>query len=77
MLKVALRDRKEVRTVGVIKNEEIRGYQFYDGRFTVVVCLDCVTQEDLEDLKQGDILTEGDLERGDCQYFCDRCDEKI
>jgi hypothetical protein len=76
-LREKLRDRKEVRRMGVIKNEEIRGYQFYDGRFGEIVCLDCVTQEDLEDLQEDEILTEYDLEQGDFTYFCDRCKELV
>jgi hypothetical protein len=63
--------------MAVIKNEEIRGYQFYDARFSEIVCLDCVTQEDLEDLKEGNILTEQELENSDYRYFCDRCEEEI
>jgi hypothetical protein len=62
--------------MGVIKNEEIRGYHFYDARFDEIVCLDCVTQEDLEDLKQDDILSEKLLEKR-CRYFCDRCGRVI
>jgi hypothetical protein len=63
--------------MGIIKNSEIRGYHFSTGRFTEVVCLDCVDEEDLEDLKEDDILTEKELEEDDCKFFCNRCREKI
>ena len=59
--------------MGFVKNEEIRGYQFDNE----VVCSDCATKQDLEELKEDEILTEDDIEKSDGTYFCDRCKKEI
>ena len=59
--------------MGIIKEDEIRGYTFDTG----IVCTECVTEEDLKELKQNEVLTDNDIENNGNKYFCDRCDEKL
>lgn len=56
-----------------IKKDDIVGFRFD----SEVVCTDCVTQEDLQDLKQHNIITEDEVEQADGHFFCDRCKEEI
>ena len=60
-----------------VKADEVRGYCFeLAGGKVEYVCLDCVTKQELKNLKQHEILTEKDVE-GDDMIFCDRCGKRI
>jgi hypothetical protein len=64
--------RKEVRHMGYIKGEDIRGYYFNN----TVVCNNCVTPEDLNELQEDQIITETEMTEDD-YYFCDRCKKQL
>jgi hypothetical protein len=55
--------------MGKVNREDIRGYQLDGGD---LVCTECATDEDTQDLKEDEILAEGQVE-GDVHNFCDRC----
>jgi len=56
-----------------IKSEDILGY--YVGE--ELICSKCITDEELSEVKQDDILTEQDANNSDDMFFCDRCKKKI
>ena len=59
--------------MGVIKQEDIRGY-YIDGS---LVCSDCITDEERNrDFALTDLVTADDVD-GDDYYFCDRCNKTL
>ena len=63
--------------MGVIKHEEIEGYSFNSASGSEIVCLKCVTNEDLKDLEEDEILISSEMEQSDVRYFCDRCKKEL
>jgi len=65
--------------MGIVKIKGIKGYQFFGGTptETEIVCPECITKEELENIHEHEILEAEDLEQGDWIYFCDRCRERI
>jgi|APFre7841882654_1041346.scaffolds.fasta_scaffold02753_9 hypothetical protein len=64
--------------MGIIKIKEIKGYQFFGGTptETELVCSECISEEEFENIHEHEILEAEDLEQGE-MYFCDRCKERI
>lgn len=60
--------------MGIIKKEDIVGYHFESGE---VICTECIEAEELENLKQSQIITADQVKEEDAHYFCDRCEEEI
>ena len=58
--------------MGYIKGEEVRGYKFEDE----IVCCDCATRQELEALKEEQVITNSEIKEED-YYFCDRCEELL
>lgn len=63
--------------MATVRKDEIRGYIFCDGRKTEIVCIDCATMEDVEDLRREEVLDTDILENSGFKYFCDRCEKEI
>ena len=60
--------------MGIIDNEEIRGYNV--DRETV--CCECITAEEVDAAEEGAIILADTLERdSDKTYFCDRCKKRL
>jgi hypothetical protein len=57
-----------VRRTGQIKPEDIRGYRLGEE----FVCGECLNDEEREDLKGDNFLTDQGMDEEDF-YFCDRC----
>jgi hypothetical protein len=57
--------------MGAIKIEDIAGYNL-NGK---IVCCKCVTDEERNEAKEDEIITDRDLE--DTVYWCDRCGEQL
>jgi len=62
--------------MGYIKPEDIVGYEvdMGDGN-TQVVCADCISPEELKDIKKDNIIE--DPKNAEKSCFCDRCGERI
>jgi len=58
--------------MGIVKRDEIRGYLIE----SEVVCLDCASEKETNDIKGDRVLTE-DVVDGDDLYFCDRCQNEL
>ena len=42
-----------------------------------VKCRDCMKEKDWKDLKQENIITLDDVEKGENLFYCDYCEEKL
>ncbi|GEM_PF-6554985 len=59
----------------MIPNKHVRGY--FVGEECDCVCLECVEQEEIQDIEIDDvIICDGEIEIG-FMFFCDRCDKEI
>lgn len=58
--------------MGFMKREDVRGYYFN----TDYVCVDCVTDKELSELREEEILTEMNMSE-EAHYFCDRCRKQL
>ncbi|MGD0626605.1 MAG: hypothetical protein ABSB32_18065 [Thermodesulfobacteriota bacterium] len=63
--------------MGIIDLENVRGYHFVDAAQNEVVCTECITKDEKENLTEDDFLMEGDLEHEEKAHFCDRCKKRI
>lgn len=59
--------------MGVYENEDIRGAYIEEE----VVCMDCLTDEERNDLKEKDLITTEYIEDQDKTFFCDRCGKEL
>lgn len=59
--------------MGVIDNEDMRGA--YVGE--EVVCQNCLTELEREQLKEDRVITPEDIEDEDKTFFCDRCKKRL
>jgi hypothetical protein len=57
--------------VGIIKNDEIVGYQVHEQ----IVCSECIKPDEVNELRENHVITERDIEED--LHFCDRCGEKL
>lgn len=58
----------------IYSQEEICGIELEEG----IVCAECWTDEEFDDLEQNQIITEKDIEHAsDSLYFCDRCNKRL
>ncbi len=42
-----------------------------------VICMACATREELEEIKEDQILTSPFIEESEEMFFCDRCKKKL
>lgn len=42
-----------------------------------IKCRDCMGDEDWRDLKQEDIITAADVEKGEKLFYCDYCENNL
>ena len=63
---------EEVKEMGYIKGDEVRGYRFENE----VVCCDCTTRQELQTLKEEQVITTSAINEED-YYSCDRCEELL
>ena len=59
--------------MGEVKLEEVVAYHTGRG----LVCADCATAEEQNDVKEHEILLRGDYQKEEVIYFCDVCGERI
>jgi hypothetical protein len=59
--------------MGSIKNEKIKGYILDQD----IVCVKCVTQEELKELMEDQIITDDEVQNSDEIFFCNRCENEI
>ena len=63
--------------MGMVERDNIRGLHIYDGHDSYVVCNDCVTEEEWNDMGEDDVITDRDIRDSEnIIYFCDRCPNK-
>jgi len=60
--------------MGIIKDESIRGIR--DGNYGIL-CRECMSDEDMSDLEEQNIITEDDVEKSEDHYFCDKCKKRL
>lgn len=61
-----------------IKAEDVFGYHVHDNaRDDLIVCKNCVTDEELEAVKLPDIIVAAQVDNDEDWIFCDRCKERI
>ncbi len=58
--------------MGIIKNEDLAMARVEEQ----LVCQNCLTKEELSELKEGDIVTQDEIDKTDDFYFCDRCERR-
>jgi len=59
--------------MGMIDNEEIRGYRVGEE----ISCEKCMKPEEIRALKEADLILQKELESEENLYFCDRCKKII
>jgi len=57
----------------IIKNKKIRGYILDQD----IVCVKCVTQEELKEVTEDQIITDDEVEKSDEMFFCNRCNKEL
>lgn len=60
--------RREVKTMGIVKHEDVVGYRF-DNK---IVCLECITDDEFKGLEEDEFILSDEVESSDDRYFCDR-----
>jgi len=66
--------------MAIIKGEEIVGYWVEYAGNKILVCTDCVENDEADTAEQGDIMTRDELLRlreNKDRVCCDRCNEQI
>jgi hypothetical protein len=60
--------------MGIVNQEEIRGYQLEKG---AIICTECIEVEEAGGVDEDEILTEVDVDKDEKIYFCDRCKKRL
>ena len=64
--------------MSIFKKEDVVGARFDTGGGGVeIVCEECMTKEDWEELEQEEIIDREEKEKDDDLYFCDRCKKQF
>jgi len=67
---MVVRNKRKERNMSIVKKEDIKGYRVDQE----IVCEDCISAEELDDVLEGDILFE---DNADDLVFCDRCKSRL
>ena len=61
--------------MGMVRQEDIVAIWWDENQ---IVCSECLSNDDWDNLKEDQIITSGDIERDEeTLYFCDRCKKQI
>jgi hypothetical protein len=70
------KNKRRRKTMGMIKAEDVVGYWTgYQDR--EIVCTNCITDAEMKDISEGQIITDSEREYEGNLFFCDRCKKRI
>jgi hypothetical protein len=69
-------NKRRKKTMGMIKSEEIVGY-WTGHQNSELACTDCVTDAELSDITEEQIITRDEIENDDAMFFCNSCDKRL
>lgn len=66
--------------MGRIKKEDLRGIEYMDGVNSYVKCRNCMSEDDYNNMKDSEIITDEDIEKIEDEdeiLFCDTCGNRF